>query len=80
MIHLKQVQKTKANAILSLHNVGRSACSSLVERELKRLPGVVTVNVNHVADSVLVEFDPTEIGVDDIRNCMKKHAKISDTM
>ena len=69
---MKQVQKAKANAIYFLYNVGFTTPAGIIERELKHLSGIVAVNVNHVADTVSVEFDPSEISDYDVRNHLER--------
>jgi copper chaperone CopZ len=58
------------NAIFSLYTLGCS--SGLLERKLKKVPGIAEVNVNSVADIVEVKFDPRKIKSDEIRTFMKK--------
>ena len=60
------------NAIFSLYTLGCSSCSGLLERKLKKVPGLAEVNVNWVADIVEVKFDPGKIKSDEIRAFMKK--------
>lgn len=60
------------NAILSLYTLGCSSCSGLLERKLKKVPGIADVNVNWVADIVEVKFDTGKIKTDEIRAFMKK--------
>jgi copper chaperone CopZ len=59
-------------AIFSLYNIGCSSYLATIERKLKRLPGIKSVDVNHVTDTVSVNFNPAKISQDDIRNCMKQ--------
>jgi copper chaperone CopZ len=40
------------NAVLSLHNLECSSCSGILERKLKRVPGIAEANVNYAADVV----------------------------
>jgi copper chaperone CopZ len=58
------------NAIFSLYTLGCS--SGLLERKLKKVPGIAEVNVNSVADIVEVKFDPRKIKSDEIRTFVKK--------
>ena len=67
---MKQI--AKANAIFSLYNVGCIVSSGIIEHELKQLSGIVAVNVNHVADTVSVEFDPTKTSDYNIRNHLER--------
>jgi copper chaperone CopZ len=70
---LKQVQKAKASTIFSLHNLGCSSCLATIELKLKRLPGIESVDVNHIADTISVNFNPAEIAEDDIRDYETSH-------
>ncbi len=63
------------NAIFSLYTLGCS--SGLLERKLKKVPGIAEVNVNCVADIVEVRFDPGKIKSDEIQAFMKR--LVSDT-
>lgn len=60
-----------ASAIFSLYTLGCSTCSGLLEKKLKKVPGVTEVNVNYVADMVHIRFDPSKVTSDDIRTFMK---------
>ena len=45
-----------------------SACSAHVEKSVKKLNGVKSVNVNLLQNNMHVDFDETAISVDDIIN------------
>ena len=64
--------KTSAQAIVSLFNLGCSSCSAIIERELKKLPGIEDAVVNYVTDTASVNYDPTQVSVEDIRTFMRK--------
>ena len=59
-------------AIFSLYTLGCSSCSFQLERKLKKMPGITEVNVNYVADMVEVQFNPSQIRIDEIRAYLKK--------
>jgi copper chaperone CopZ len=59
-------------AIFSLHNLGSSSCSSQVDIKLGKIRGVVEVNVNYVADTVEVQFNPAKVTAEEIRAFIKK--------
>ena len=61
-----------AKAIFSLYTLGCSSCSGQLERKLKKVPGILEVNVNYVADMVEIKFNPEEISTEDIRGFMKQ--------
>jgi copper chaperone CopZ len=66
------MRKASAKAILSLFNLGCPSCSGIVERELKKLPGIENVAVNYATDVVVVDYDPSTITSEAIRSFMKK--------
>jgi len=41
-------------------------CSNTVERNLKKMPGIITVNVNYAAEQVICSFDPKLLKIKDI--------------
>ena len=45
-----------------------SACSAHVEKSVKKLDGVKSVNVNLLQNNMHVDFDETAVSVDDIIN------------
>ena len=45
-----------------------SACSAHVEKNVKKLNGVKSVNVNLLQNNMHVDFDETAVSVDDIIN------------
>lgn len=44
----------------------------MIEHGLSELVGVINVDVNNVADTVLVEFDPSAVTCDEIKNHLRK--------
>jgi copper chaperone CopZ len=64
--------RRKAQAILSLINLGCISRPNAVERKLKKFQGVQQVAVDYVTDTVLVDFDPEVITTDAIRTYMMK--------
>ena len=47
-----------------------SACSAHVEKSVKKLNGVKSVNVNLLQNNMHVDFDETDVSVDDIINAV----------
>lgn len=45
-------------AVFAIRGLSCASCALDVGRHIKRLPGVVDVNVNYVVDKGFVEFDP----------------------
>jgi copper chaperone CopZ len=62
----------KATAIFSMYTLGCSSCSSVIERKLKRVPGIIGVDVSYVTDTVLVEYDSARVTFEDIQTFLKK--------
>ena len=46
-------------------------CATTIERNLKKLPGVATANVNYATEQATVIFDPALLGEDAIVNKIK---------
>ena len=69
---MKRSQESSANAIFSLSNLHCSTAPRLIEHGLTQLVGVMDVDVNNVADTFFVEFDPSEITSDVIKDYLKK--------
>ncbi len=68
--HLEK--NASARAIFSLFNLGCSGCSGIIEGKLKKLSGIKKATVNYITDTVLVDYDPSRVGPEDIRSFMKK--------
>ena len=50
----------------------RIFCKSIVERQLKNENGIKTIDVDYMTDSVAVEFNPSVITKEEIKNSLKK--------
>ena len=48
------------------------SCKSIVEKQLKNENGIKTIDVDYMTDSVLVEFDPSVITKEEIKNRLEK--------
>ncbi len=55
-----------------MFNLGCSSCSAIIERKLKKVPGVNDVTVNYVTDTVLVNYDNDRVTTEEIREFMRK--------
>ncbi|MBO2519361.1 MULTISPECIES: heavy metal translocating P-type ATPase [Limnochorda] len=60
-----------ARARLGIVGMTCANCSARVERALARLPGVITATVNLATEQATVTFDPTQLGVDDLRKAVE---------
>ena len=49
-----------------------TSCKSIVEKQLKDEKGVMKIDINNITDSVIVNFDPSLITKDDIKNRLEK--------
>ena len=65
-------ERTKAQAIFSIFNLGCSACSVVIERKLGKLAGIKNVSVNYVTDRVLVNYDPQRLTIEEIRSFIRE--------
>jgi copper chaperone len=48
------------------------SCKSIVEKQLKNENGIKTIDVDYMTDSVVVEFDPSVITKEGIKNRLEK--------
>jgi copper chaperone CopZ len=48
------------------------SCKSVVERQLKDESGIRRINVDYMTDSVVVEFDPSIVTKEEIRDRLEK--------
>ena len=48
------------------------SCKSIVERQLKSESGVKRIDIDYMTDSVIVEFDPSIITKEEIKDRLKK--------
>ena len=48
------------------------SCKSIVEKQLKNENGIKTIDVDYMTDSVVVEFDPSVITKEEIKNRLEK--------
>ena len=48
------------------------SCKSIVEKQLKNENGIKTIDVDYMTDSVAVEFNPSVITKEEIKNSLKK--------
>ena len=54
------------------YNYTCTSCKSIVEKQLKDEKGVMKIDINNMTDSVIVNFDPSLITKDDIKNRLEK--------
>jgi Cu+-exporting ATPase len=74
-------KNTNARISLSLSGMHCASCAGIIERSLKKLPGVTSANVNFAAEKAHIVFDETALSVEDLINAVKKagyKATVSD--
>jgi len=64
--------RARKKVALSLGGMHCSSCASIIERSLKKLPGVVAANVNFAAEKASVIFDAAQAGVPDLIRIIEK--------
>ena len=57
---------------LSLEGMHCSSCAAIIERSIKKLPGITQANVNFAAEKASVSFDENKTSVEDLKNAVKK--------
>ncbi len=56
----------------SIFSLGYSSSRGTIERQLKGLAGIKSVRANYVTDTVLVDYDPSQLTIEQIRAFLKK--------
>ena len=49
-----------------------STCKPIVENQLKNIKGIKKIDINYMTDSVVVEFDPSLITKQEIKERLEK--------
>ena len=49
-----------------------TSCKSIVEKQLKNENGIKGIDVDYMTDTVIVEFDPSIITKEEIKNRLEK--------
>ncbi|MDO8515013.1 MAG: heavy metal translocating P-type ATPase [bacterium] len=57
---------------LSLYGMHCSSCAALIERAIKKVPGVAAANVNFAAEKAIVTFDPATASQEDLIKAVEK--------
>jgi Cu+-exporting ATPase len=75
-IQVKKFSKNqKANAqkiSLSLEGMHCASCAAVIERSLRKLPGVIQANVNFAAEKALILYDKNLVSIEDLIGAVKK--------
>jgi Cu+-exporting ATPase len=61
---------SKTNLIIS--GMHCTSCANLIERQLKKVPGVTAANVNFAAEKAMVIYDPSQAKGEDLLAAVKK--------
>lgn len=56
---------------LSLSGMHCASCAGIIERALKKVPGVKSANVNFAAEKALINYDPDLVNVDSLLKTVK---------
>lgn len=49
-----------------------STCGVVIERTLRKLPGIRSISVSYVLDMAYVEYDPRTISAEEIKSSIEK--------
>ena len=64
--------KTATKKILPIEGMHCASCAVRIEKELKKVPGVVNANVNYASEKASVEYDAAKTGEQAIEAAVKK--------
>ncbi len=64
--------KLKEKVILRTGGMSCASCSSKIERSVRKLNGVVSVNANFSENTVFVEYETNKTSLDSIRDSIRK--------
>lgn len=59
-------------AVLSLYNYEGDAPAQILQRKLKKTPGIERVDLNYAANTVTVDYDLTKITIEEVRAVIKQ--------
>ena len=63
---------TTERALFKVVGMYCTSCKSIVEKQLKDEKGVMNIDINNMTDNVIVNFDPSLITKDEIKNKLEK--------
>jgi copper chaperone CopZ len=63
---------TTERALFRVVGMYCTSCKSIVEKQLKDEKGVIKVDINYMTDSVLVDFNPSLVTNEKIKNILEK--------
>ena len=65
-------QKRIGRAVLSLYNYEGDAPAQILQRTLKKTPGIKHVDLNYAANTITVDYDLTKITIEEVRAVIKQ--------
>jgi copper chaperone CopZ len=63
---------TTERALFRVVGMYCTSCKSIVEKQLKDEQGVIKVDINYMTDSVIVDFNPSLVTNEKIKNRLEK--------
>jgi copper chaperone len=63
---------TTERALFRVVGMYCTSCKSIVEKKLKDEKGVIKVDINYMTDSVIVDFNPSLVTNEKIKNRLEK--------
>ena len=66
-------------ALFKVVGMSCTTCKPIVEKQLKDEEAVKKIDIDYMTDSVVVEFDPSLITKEEIKNMQKKIIATSDS-
>jgi copper chaperone CopZ len=63
---------TTERALFRVVGMYCTSCKSIVEKQLKDEKGVIKVDINYMTDSVMVDFNPSLVTNEKIKNILEK--------
>ncbi|HLD31832.1 MAG TPA: heavy metal translocating P-type ATPase [Patescibacteria group bacterium] len=64
--------------ILNISKMHCASCAATIEHTLKKIPGVLSVNVNFATEKAWLEFEPTQISLTKIKGTIKNLGYVAD--
>jgi copper chaperone len=63
---------TTERALFRVVGMYCTSCKSIVEKQLKDEKGVIKIDINYMTDSVMVDFNPSLVTNEKIKNRLEK--------
>lgn len=77
---IQEESNTNARVNLSLSGMHCTSCAGIIEKGLKKVPGVKEAKVNFSAEKAMVFYDETQSKVQDLINAVKKSGYRADLL